>query len=246
MHVRLSKAWVIAQKDLKVFSRKRSIVLSLTILPIVISLGLSYLVRIIANHSEVSDDFLTSFANGFSFWFVILASFIPTTIASYSLVGEKIEKSLEPLLATPVTDEEIFFGKGIAGFLPTLAVIYACFLLYAGLVDAFTFGRLGYLYYPNWNMGLIMLLVMPVVLLASIELGIIVSSKVSDVRTAQTLGALASLPFGAVYVASEIQYITLNNATFLVIAGIVLVLDIFLYFITGKVFRRESILTQWK
>ncbi len=35
--------------------------------------------------------------NAFSFWFVIGAAFLPVTIASYSLVGEKVQKSLEPL-----------------------------------------------------------------------------------------------------------------------------------------------------
>ena len=43
--------------------------------------------------------------DSFSFFFVIIATIIPTAISSYSIVGEKVEKSLEPLLATPATDD---------------------------------------------------------------------------------------------------------------------------------------------
>ena len=237
---------VIAFKDLKVFMRKRSVVYSILILPLVLSIGLSFIVRLIASHSEVEPAVLTNFIDAFGFFFIILATIIPTTIAAYSLVGEKIEKSLEPLLATPVTDTEIFMGKSIAGFLPPLAVMWASSLIYMGLVDSFTFSKLGYFYYPNWHLGLEMLIVVPLVLLFSVELGVIVSSKVSDVRTAQTLGGLAALPFGAIYVASEVQSITLNDATYLIIAAIVAAIDVALFFITVKLFQREAILTTWK
>jgi ABC-2 type transport system permease protein len=39
---------------------------------------------------------------GFLFLFAVLAVSSPTTIASYSVVGEKVQKTLEPLLATPL------------------------------------------------------------------------------------------------------------------------------------------------
>jgi ABC-2 type transport system permease protein len=60
----------------------------------------------------------------FSFWFVMGASLLPTGIASYSLVGEKVQKSLEPLLATPTTDEEILAGKAVAAFIPVIISNY--------------------------------------------------------------------------------------------------------------------------
>ena len=52
--------------------------------------------------------------------FVILATVLPSTIAAYSIVGEKVEKTLEPLLATPTTDGEILLGKSIASFIPPI------------------------------------------------------------------------------------------------------------------------------
>jgi hypothetical protein len=43
--------------------------------------------------------------------FIIVPATLPTIIASYSIVGEKNNRSLEPLLATPTTDGELLAGK---------------------------------------------------------------------------------------------------------------------------------------
>ena len=60
---------------------------------------------------------------------------VPVTIAAYSIVGEKITRSLEPLLATPVTTTELLLGKGLAAALPGVGTAWACygiFLIFAG------------------------------------------------------------------------------------------------------------------
>ena len=75
------------------------------------------------------------FLNAFSFWFVIGAASLPAGIASYSIVGEKIQKSLEPLLATPMTDGEILLGKSIASFVPPIAAIWASSVVFMVLMD---------------------------------------------------------------------------------------------------------------
>jgi len=87
--------------------------------------------------------------NAFDFLFIIIASLIPTSMASYNFVGEKVEKSLEPLLATPVTDNEILLGKSIASFLPSMAATFLGGVIYMILIDIITQHQLGYLYYPT-------------------------------------------------------------------------------------------------
>ena len=52
--------------------------------------------------------------------FMLIPAVLPTIIASYTLVGEKINKSLEPLLATPTTDLELLGGKSLSIFVPTM------------------------------------------------------------------------------------------------------------------------------
>ncbi len=124
---------------------------------------------------------------------------------SYSIIGEKQEQSLEPLLATPTTDGEILLGKSIGALLPPLVAIWIGGVIFMGLIDAILFGRLGYLYYPNAVMGVIMLLLVPLAAITAVEVSVIISAKVNDVRTAQQLGSLIVIPFALIYVLAEIK-----------------------------------------
>jgi ABC-type Na+ efflux pump permease subunit len=167
-------------------------------------------------------------------------------IASYSVVGEKIEKSLEPLLATPLTDGEILLGKAIAALLPALVVMYAGAAVFMVGVDAVTFGKLGYNYFPNWTFAFLLLVLVPLAVVMSVLYSVIVSSRANDVRSANSYSILIFLPLMAIYFASEIRIITLDITGFLIIAGVLSAVDIALYFIGTKAFQREEILTKWK
>ena len=105
----------------------------------------------------------------FTFFYVILAGMIPTTIASYTMVGEKVEKSLEPLLATPTTDGEILLGKGIAAFIPPIAAILGGATIFMILMDIVTQSKLGYYYFPNWNAAIVLFLMVPLAAIISVE-----------------------------------------------------------------------------
>jgi ABC-2 type transport system permease protein len=189
---------------------------------------------------------LPNLLNSFSFFIVIGAAYIPLGIASYSIVGEKIEKSLEPLLATPLSDGEILLGKAIAAVLPTLAAMYAGATVFMVGVDAVTFGKLGYNYFPNWTFAVLLLVLVPVAVVMSVLYSVIVSSRVNDVRSANSFGIFIFLPFLAIYLASEIRIISLDISGILIIAGILSVIDIALYFVSKAAFQREEILTKWK
>ncbi len=82
---------------------------------------------------------LPGLLNSFSFFLVIGAAFVPLGIASYSIVGEKVEKSLEPLLATPLTDGEILLGKTISAIVPTLVAMYAAAVVFMVGIDEVDF-----------------------------------------------------------------------------------------------------------
>ena len=54
----------------------------------------------------------------FLLMFMLLPLAIPATIASYSIVGEKITRTLEPLLATPISTLQLLVGKAAAAVTP--------------------------------------------------------------------------------------------------------------------------------
>ena len=242
----LEIVWTIAAKDLSVVRRKKSIFYAIILLPLFASIGLPGVIWLVEGRATIPDAVLMNLMNAFAFFFVIVACIIPIGISSYSIVGEKVEKSLEPLLATPARDSEILLGKNLAAFIPTIVAIYACSALFMVLMDALTYGQLGQLYYPNWTVASIMLLVVPLAIIVSVELSVLISSRVNDIRTANSLGGLVVLPFGGIYVSSEIGLVSLNATNLLLLSAVLLVADAGLFYLCRATFRREEILTRWK
>jgi ABC-2 type transport system permease protein len=244
--MRISKAWIVATKDMRVFLRRKSAIISLVLFPLIVSVGLPLVLHLVgARQGGLSNARLPILMNAFSFFYLIGAATLPTLLASYSLVGEKIEKSLEPLLAAPITDSELLLGKSIAAFIPTVGAIYIGSIVFMALANLVTHNTLGYLYFPNWTIGLVLLLLTPLAAILSIEWCVIVSARASDARAAQMQGLFIALPLAAIYVTSEVGAITLDTRTLLIISGIILAADIILFFLSTRTFQREEILTKW-
>jgi len=156
--------------------------------------------------------------------------------------GEKVEKSLERLLATPTTDSEILLGKGISAFLRSIGAILGGSVIFMVLMDLVTQNKLGYYYFPNWNTGLVFFLLVPLAVVMSVGWNVIVSSRVTDVRVAQQIGILLIPPLVGIYVGGELNLIQIGDTnTLLIIAA-----DFLLLYAARATFRREEILTKWK
>jgi hypothetical protein len=243
--MRLSKAWIVASKDFKTFTKRKSILYSIIYFEVIVSIGMPFIIRFIASKPSGATA-LPTIMNAFSFLFVIGAALLPVGIASYSLIGEKVQKSLEPLLATPTTDEEILAGKSIAAFLPAICSNYVGAVIFTVLVDLFTYSKLTYLYYPNWDIAIILFLLAPLACVLGVGYNVLVSSKANDVRTAQQLGSLIVLPFGVVYFLSEFKVLTLTTGNLLIMAAVLVVIDVIVFYLVKATFQREEILTKWK
>jgi ABC-2 type transport system permease protein len=237
--------WQIARKELKVIRRKKSILFYTLGLPLLIAVVFSFVLR-----SQVANgipDSLSLGAQSIVYLFVILATVLPSTIAAYSIVGEKVEKTLEPLLATPTTDGEILLGKSIAAFLPPVLSTWMGASIFMALTDYFLVNAgLGYYYFPNWNAAVMMLLLAPLAAILSIEVAVIASSRVNDVRGANQIAGLMFIPFVAVFFAGVEGIFTFSFENLLVFAVIVLVVDAVVFFLSKATFKREEILTKWK
>ncbi len=188
---------------------------------------------------------LTNLLNTASMYLVLIAAILPSIIASYSFVGEKVEKSLEPLLATPTTDGELLLGKSLAAFVPCIAVTYLAAAISAAILDVWSFIRIGYFLIPNLFWFLAVLVITPLACIMSVEANVIVSSKVNDIRAAQQLGGLVVLPIiGLVIVVVIGAELSMLLAILVSIA--LVVADIALFFLSKETFQREEILTKWK
>jgi ABC-2 type transport system permease protein len=239
------KAWAVAANDFSVFRRKKYVFYSLVALPVSLSIGLPITLWLLAQKNSVTIGELEVLLDAFSFVFIILPSLLPTVLASYSFVGEKLERSLEPLLATPVTDGELLLGKSLASFLPSILATYLGAAIFMGLADQATRGIIGSFYFPNWDFAVILLVAAPLACVFSVEVNVIIASLVSDIRAAQMLGVVVLVPVGGLYVLAETDFMSLDVKSLLIISAVLLGLDVLLFFLNRMTFRREEILTKW-
>jgi ABC-2 type transport system permease protein len=239
--VHWQNAATIARKDLAVMMTRRSLRIGLAVLP----LGLAILFSQIIAHGHFPASALPGTLNAFLFFFMIYTGALPATLASYSLVGEKVERSLEPLLATPASDGEILLGKALAALIPPLVAMWAGMVLLMALCDAFTRSTLGYLFFPNWMAAVTVLGVAPLLALMAVGFAVLWSARVSDVRTAQQLSALAAVPGAGLYVGLISGAFSLSLASLAVIGGVLFVVDAGLALAARATFHREEILTRW-
>jgi ABC-2 type transport system permease protein len=245
--MRLSKAWIIAARDFKIFRRVKNVWYSIIVFPVIISVLFPTILEYAGSRSHgLTAATLPGLINSFSFFLVIGAAYVPLGIASYSIVGEKVEKSLEPLLATPLTDGEILLGKAISAIVPTLVAMYAAAVVFMVGIDEVAFSKLGYYYFPNWTIATLLLVLMPVAIVMSVLFSVIVSSRVNDVRSASSFGIFMLFPLLGIYLLSETGIVTLDVNNLLIISGILLAVDVALFFVSTATFSREEILTKWK
>jgi len=243
--MRLWKAWIVATKDFSVFRKNKYIFYSIVAMPLVFGL-LVPLLMLLFLPPDVPASAVTMLLNMLNAYFAVLAAILPTVIASYSFVGEKTEKSLEPLLATPTTDGELLLGKSLAAFLPCMAATYIGAVVYLVVVNVWSYMNLNVFLLPNLNWAIIVGLVSPLACILSVESNIIVSSRVNDVRAAQQLGGLVVLPIILVLIFVPTTGFVSTDLLALILSGALAVAVVALFYLSKATFQREEILTKWK
>ena len=167
------------------------------------------------------------------------------SVAAYSVIGEKQARTLEPLLATPLTTFELLAAKVLGALLPALALTLACFVAYVGGVTLVAQPRVFRALLTPSSLAVIFLLG-PLAALAALQLAVAVSSRANDARSAQQIGALVIFPIAALLV---LQLTGSFQLTVPVIAFMALALagvNVGLGLLGIALFDRESILTRWK
>jgi ABC-2 type transport system permease protein len=179
-------------------------------------------------------------------FFALMPTVIPTIIASYTIVGEKVSRSLEPLLATPLTDEELLAGKAFSILLPSIVVVWAVFVPFCIIVDVIAGPALGYAPMPDALWLVVVFLLGPVISTLAILCNVMISARINDIRSAQQIGGLVVLPVVAFLLVAILGIIPLTPANILIFTIVLATADVGLFFLARKVFRREEILVRWK
>ena len=178
--------------------------------------------------------------------FLMMPMIIPVTIAAYSIVGEKTTRTLEPVLATPITTAELLSGKALAGILPALAATWLSFGVFVvgTMLLAVSPEIVDLVAQPMWLLAIFVL--GPLLSLSGVCMAIMVSSRVNDPRVAEQLSTLVVIPLLAIFFGQIAGSFQINMNVIVWMALGVAVLDAVLIYFAIQLFQRETILTRWK
>ena len=181
--------------------------------------------------------------------FLMLFLVMPITgamsLAAHSIVGEKLARTLEPLLATPIGTIDLLVAKVLGALTPTLAISAAGLVVYfAGIALTAEPGVLHAM--MSARTFVLIAIIGPASALVSLQGVVLISSRVNDPRTAQQFGVLIVLPLTGLLVAQFTGSLWLSTSALAAIGVGLLVVWIFLTLFSVAMFEREAILTRWR
>ena len=182
----------------------------------------------------------------FMLLFMMIPLVIPVTIASYSIVGEKTTRTLEPLLATPITTLQLLAGKGLAAVIPAVLATWGGFGLFTLSARLLAAGPHVVARLVDLLWLLAIFVVGPLMSIAAVCVAVMVSSRVNDPRAAEQLSMLVIIPLLAVFFGRIAGFFMINETLILWTAVALVSIDAGLLALAIQLFQRDTILTRWK
>ena len=243
MQLSTSRVRAIVHKELRDFRRNRFIMGTMTVMPVIfVILPITNMFTIAASAPPGRID---KFVGLTVLYLLLIPALVPATVAAYAIVGEREQGTLEPLLTTPVRREEFLLGKALAAFIPTIVIAYAMYGLVLGVIAAFAHQNVADDIFQAPRI-VAQLLFTPLLAAWSIWAGIAISVRANDVRVAQQLGSLASLPPLAVTALMGFGVIQPTLGLSLAFGAALLVVDLLAWRVVATMFDRERLITASK
>ncbi len=272
--MRFAKAMLVFRKDWREIKRNWEVILPIVVVPLMISVFLPAIVTVIPSLAATAGTSLSGFEaliQGlpshvqeqlagmtemqamiyimalyfFAPLFLIIPLMASSVIASDSFAGEKERKTIEALLATPISDSELLLGKTLVSFIPSMAVTIVAFVMYSIVFDLVSFSIFnGALLLPNLDWILLIFGLAPTVALASIGLTVIISAKVKGFKEAQQISVILLLPILALVLGQATGAVIFGPIVIAGLIGLFAVIDFAIFRIGVKLFKREEILSK--
>jgi len=181
----------------------------------------------------------------FAPFFLIIPVMASSVIASDSFAGEKERKTIEALLATPITDSELLLGKVLVSFIPSIAVTLISFLVYSTVVDIVSVILLhGKILLPNIVWIMLILGLAPTIALVGIGLTVIVSARVKGFKEAQQISGLLLIPILMLVFGQMAGVVVFGSVVVAGLIGLLAIVDLVVFRMGVRLFRREEILSR--
>jgi ABC-type Na+ efflux pump permease subunit len=230
----------VIRKEIAEYRRNRLIVTTAAVLPLIFLI--SPTASILAVKASATTALLDKRIDYALFFPLVIPAFVPSIMSAYSIVGEREQGTLEPVLTTPVSRVELLIGKAAAIFIPTVAVAYVIFGIFVAIIR---FGASAAVATAAWNAPQLPAEVVFIPLLAAwaIWVGLAISARASETRVAQQLTVLGSLPPLALVALMSFNVITPSFGLAVVLAAVLLVIDCAACFVVARLFDRERLIT---
>lgn len=231
----------VIRKEFRDYRRNRFILLTMLLVPAVfaaIPAG-----TLFALPDKLPEEAARFLAAQFTLMFMIVPVVLPTTIAAHSIIGERNQRSLEPLLATPISDRELLWGKAWAAGLPALAAAWGAYGLFLALASVGAPPAVAERMASPGPMAAVAAAA-PVIAAYAVVAAMLVSERSSDVRVAQQLAVFSTLPvigLVALFTFGAIDFTLWRVAAG---AGLVAALDLLGWRLLVRLFNRERLLTR--
>ena len=171
--------------------------------------------------------------------FMLIPFFLMTAIinsivtSSNSFAGEKERNTLETLLFAPITITELFLGKVIASFIPTIFITFVAFLLNALIVNLISYRVFNEILYLDSTWLILMFWVIPALVIFNIVMNVLVSARVKSYQEAQQFGGIMVLPVVGLIISQVSGLFFLSPLTlFLIGVGLLIANGVLLKLIT--------------
>ena len=239
MSVDFGRVRAVFRKELRQFRRNRTIVITMGILPLLFLTG--PMINVFSLSASSSSSTVHGVTGSVFLLMLIVPVILPAAVSAYSVVGERDQGTLEPLLTTPVRRVELMLGKGLAAVLPATVVTY---VLYTVFVVAVRLWAAHAVFSQIWQAPPILVEVLFAPLLAtwSVCVGMAVSVRSTDVRVAQQLSTLAGLPPLGLVVLITFRVIAPTVLSAVAIGLALIVLDCLAGWVASLMLDRERLI----
>ncbi len=236
----LRRVRVVVRKEVREFRRNRFVIGTMAVLPFIFLITPMITIFRIPESASVTQ--VKAAVGAISLLMLIIPIALPPVIAAYSVVGERDQGTLEPVLTAPVRASELLLGKAVAVFIPSVGLAYALYLV---VLLSVRFAAAHVVSSVLWHPPqlLAQLLFIPLLALWSIWVGIGISTRSSDVRVAQQLATLAGLPLLAFTALVSFQIITPSVPLAVGCALGLLAIDLLAWRTVSRLFDPERLVT---
>lgn len=254
-------------KDINETTSSKRVVLPMIIVPLVMIVILPLIILIVANYIGKDSSMFTSMAPLIKnlpseygeytpaqllikialnlmlpSYFLIIPIMCSGVIGASSFVGEKEHKTLESLLYTPISMEQLLRAKILGVFVPSYVVTLISFAVLGIIFNIGGFTYFGGFIFPDVKWLIIIFWISPAINLLSLIFTVRVSAKSQTFQEAQQVSGLLVLPVVLILVGQITGVLLISDLVMFIAGGVILILDCILIKSVSSKFIPEKLI----